>query len=144
MMDSFVEAQNNLKRLSYRGCVTLFKTRQSHAVRFSFISMVMKSPGLKPIEAQNARNSSACVPYLATMCQKWSVANSVWGEPDCSVAIKNALAIERRGGRGGGGTAMLVRPVGRDQRPFAHRPEKTSRTEARLVHSRSPLDRTVV
>jgi integrase len=78
----------------------------------------MKSPGLKPIEAQNARNSSACVPYLATMCQKWSVANSVWGEPDCSVAIKNALAIERRGGRGGGGTAMLVRPVGRDQRPW--------------------------
>jgi hypothetical protein len=25
MMDSFVEAQNNLKRMSYAGCVTLFK-----------------------------------------------------------------------------------------------------------------------
>ena len=57
-------AQNNLKRMSYAGCVTLFKTRQSHAVRFSFMPMVMKSPGLKPIEAQNARSSSACVPYL--------------------------------------------------------------------------------
>ena len=110
-MNSFVEAQNSLKRMSYAGCVTRFKTRQSHAVRFSFIPVVMKSPGLKPIEAQNARSSSACVRYLA-------VANSVWGEPDCSVAIKNALAIERRGGRGGGGTAMLVRPVGRDQRPW--------------------------
>ena len=27
----------------------------------------MKSAGLKPIETQNARSSSACVPYLATM-----------------------------------------------------------------------------
>src|ERR1700751_3029658 len=50
--------------------------------------------------------------------QKRSVATSVWREPDCSVAITNALAIEQRGGRGGGGTAMLVRPVGRDQRPW--------------------------
>jgi hypothetical protein len=70
MMDSFVEAQNNLKRISYAGCVTLFKTRQSHAARFSFMPMVMKSPGLKPIEAQNARSSSACVPYLASMPQE--------------------------------------------------------------------------
>jgi hypothetical protein len=54
-MDSFVEAQNSLKRMSYRGMVTLFKARQSHAVRFSYIPVVMKSPGLKPIEAQNAR-----------------------------------------------------------------------------------------
>ena len=46
-------------------CVTLFKTRQNHAVRFSFIPVVIKSPGLKPIEAQNARSSSAGVPYLA-------------------------------------------------------------------------------
>src|SRR5258705_13735202 len=65
-MDSFVEAQNNLKRMSYAGCVILFKTRQSHAVRFSFMLMVMKSTGLKPIEAQNARSSSAWVPYLAS------------------------------------------------------------------------------
>src|ERR1700747_1178789 len=27
MMGSFVEAQNNLKRMSYAGCVTLFKTQ---------------------------------------------------------------------------------------------------------------------
>jgi len=62
-MDSFVEAQNNLKRMSYAGCATL-KTWQSHAVRFSFMPMVMKSPGLKPIEAKNARSSLACVSYL--------------------------------------------------------------------------------
>jgi hypothetical protein len=66
MMDSFVEAQNSLKRMGDGG-VTLFKTRQSHAVRFSFIPVVMKSPGLKPIEAQNARSSSACVDSL----QSW-------------------------------------------------------------------------
>jgi hypothetical protein len=59
MMDSFVEAQNRLKRISYRGAVALFKMRQSHAVRFSFIPAVMKSLGLKPIEVQNARISSA-------------------------------------------------------------------------------------
>jgi hypothetical protein len=47
MMDSFVEAQNSLKRMSYAGCVILFKTRQSHAVRFSFMPMVVKSPRLK-------------------------------------------------------------------------------------------------
>jgi hypothetical protein len=64
MMGSFVAAQNNLKRMSYARCVILFKTRQRHAVRFSIIPIVMKSPGLKPIEAQNARGSSACVPYL--------------------------------------------------------------------------------
>jgi hypothetical protein len=46
-MDSFGEAQNNLKRMRYTGCVMLPKTRQSHAVRFSFMPMVMKSPGLK-------------------------------------------------------------------------------------------------
>jgi hypothetical protein len=45
--------------MSYRGAVTQFKTRQSHAVRFSFIPVVMKSLGLKPIEVQNARISSA-------------------------------------------------------------------------------------
>ena len=31
-----MEAQNNLKRMSYAGCATL-KTWQSHAVRFSFM-----------------------------------------------------------------------------------------------------------
>src|SRR5450755_3875097 len=55
------------KHVSYAGCVTVFKTRRNHAVRFSFIAVIMKSPGLKPIEVQNARSNSACVPYLATM-----------------------------------------------------------------------------
>jgi hypothetical protein len=57
MMDSFVEAQNNLKRMIQAGCVTLSKTRRSHAGRFPFMPMVMTSPGLKPIEAQNARRA---------------------------------------------------------------------------------------
>jgi len=61
MMDSFVEAQNNLMRMSYAECVTLFKTQQGHAARFPFMPVVMKSPGLKPIEAQNARSSSVFV-----------------------------------------------------------------------------------
>src|SRR3981189_1999091 len=46
------------KALGRRGCVTLSKTRQSHAVRFSFTPVVMRSPGLKPIGAQNARSCS--------------------------------------------------------------------------------------
>jgi len=74
-MDSFVEAQKNLKRMSYAGRVILFKTQQSHALRFSVMPMVMKSPGLKPIEAQNARSSSGCVPYLASTRQEWSFAS---------------------------------------------------------------------
>src|SRR6202521_818726 len=44
--------------------------------------------------------------------------SQILGEPDCSVVINNALAMERRGGRDGGGAPMLVRPVGRDQRPW--------------------------
>ena len=40
------------------------------------------------------------------------------GEPDCSVGIGHTLAIERRGGRGGGGPPMPVRPVDRGQRPW--------------------------
>ena len=40
------------------------------------------------------------------------------GEPDCSVGINDTLAIERRGGRGGGGPPMPVRPVDRGQRPW--------------------------
>jgi hypothetical protein len=62
----------------------------------------MKSLRLKPIEAQNARRSSAWVSYLR---QPWSV-----------LGINDSLAIERRGGRGGGGPPMPVRPVDRGQR----------------------------
>src|SRR6202022_1743430 len=50
--------------------------------------------------------------------QKWPVGNSVWGEPVCLVVINNTLVIERRGGAGGGGSPMLVRSIGREQRPW--------------------------
>jgi hypothetical protein len=53
--------------MSYARCVALFKTRQSRTVRFSSMPMLMKLPGLKPIEAQKARSSAACVLYLASM-----------------------------------------------------------------------------
>jgi hypothetical protein len=55
---------------------------------------------------------------ISALRKKWSVANSLWGEPDCSVVISSTLAIGRRGGRGGGDSSMLVRPVGGDQRPW--------------------------
>jgi hypothetical protein len=55
MMNSFVEVQNSLKRMSCPGVRHSVKAWQSHAVGFSFKPEVMKSPGLKPIEAQNAR-----------------------------------------------------------------------------------------
>ena len=101
-MDSFVEAQNSLERMS--DGVSDTQTWQSHTVRFSFISVVMKSLGIKPIEAQNARRRSAWVPYLRP---PWSV-----------LGINDSLGIERRGGRGGGGPPMPVRPVDRGQRPW--------------------------
>ena len=91
-MDSFVEAQNSLERMSDGVSAILFETWQSHTVRFSVISVVMKSLGIKPIEAQNARRRSARVPYLR---QPWSV-----------LGINDSLGIERRGGRGGGRPAM--------------------------------------
>src|SRR3954452_12261534 len=65
MMDSFVKALNHSERMSCAACVTLFETRQTHALRFSF-----RTSGFKPAEAQNARSSSACVPYLASMRQQ--------------------------------------------------------------------------
>jgi hypothetical protein len=43
-----------------------------------------------------------------------------------------APAIERRGGRGGGGTLMLVRSVGRDQRPW---------NKGLLIGQEKPLER---
>jgi hypothetical protein len=40
------------------------------------------------------------------------------GEPDCSVGIYDTLAIERRGGRGGGALPMPVGAINRGQRPW--------------------------
>src|SRR5229473_6809753 len=70
------------------------------------------------------------------------------GERDCLVVIANMLVIERRGGRGGGGashacTSYRQRPTTLEQ-GIAYRPEKASRTEARLVHSRSLRDRAIM
>ena len=98
-MDSFGEAQNSLERISDG-----FETWQSHTVRFSFMSVVMKSLGLKPIEAPDARPSSARVSCLRP---QWPV-----------LGIYSPFAIERGGGRGGGGPPMPVCPVDRGQRPW--------------------------
>src|ERR1700681_3206116 len=64
----------------------------------------MEPMGLKPTPPQNTSASSAWVSYLR---QPWSV-----------LAINDSLAIERRGGRGGGGPPMPERPVDRGQRPW--------------------------
>jgi hypothetical protein len=50
--------------------------------------------------------------------QKRPFGNSVWKEPDSAVVINNALAIERSGGRDGGGPPMPVCAIDRDQRPW--------------------------
>ena len=81
------------------------------------------------------------------MRQQRLVENSVWKRQTCSVAINDALAIERRGGRGGGGlpyvfTSFRPRPTTLEQ-GIARRPEETARAEARLVHSSSPRNRTI-
>src|ERR1017187_1567556 len=61
--------------------------------------------------------SQAKKDFLKTVRQKRAVGHSLEAAGS-SVVINHSLAIERRGGRGGGGTAMLVRPVGRNQRPW--------------------------
>jgi integrase len=55
---------------------------------------------------------------MSALRQKWSVASTSLGEPDCSVGINDTLAIERRGGRAGGGPPMSARPVDQGQRPW--------------------------
>jgi hypothetical protein len=50
--------------------------------------------------------------------QKWSVASTLLGDPNCPVGINDTLAKERCGGRGGGGPSMSARPVDRGQRPW--------------------------
>ena len=47
------------------------------------------------------------------------------------VVINSTLAIERRGGRSGGGALMLARPVGKDQRPW---------NKGLLVGQKKPLE----
>src|SRR5258708_16459058 len=65
----------------------------------------------------NDANHFASRPTSA-LRQKWSVASTSLGEPDCSVGINDTLAIERRGGRAGGGPPMSARPVDQGQRPW--------------------------
>jgi hypothetical protein len=48
----------------------LKRGKATQPARSSFMPKVMKSPGLKPIEAQNARSSSAWVPNLASTHRK--------------------------------------------------------------------------
>ena len=59
-----MEALNNLKRMGYAGCVTLSKTRRSHAVRFPFMPMVMKSPKLKTYRGPKRKEQSGVCSLL--------------------------------------------------------------------------------
>ena len=67
-MDSFVEAQNSLKRMSDGGCVTLFKAQQSHAVRFSFIPVVHEVTGLKTYRGPKRKEQLGCVILIWPLC----------------------------------------------------------------------------
>src|SRR5882757_749221 len=69
MMDFLVEAQNNFKRA---GCDTLSRKRGKASSRLVHAG-VMKSPGLKPIEAENARSNSACSTLLSRACLDWTM-----------------------------------------------------------------------
>ena len=110
-MDSFVEAQNNLKRMSYAGCATL-KTWQSHAVRFSFIPG-HEVTGLKTYRGPKRKEQLGLCSLPGFYVPEVVGREFCLGAPDCSVVINNTLAMERRGGRGGGGTPMLVRSLAR-------------------------------
>ena len=76
---------------------------------------------------------------MTALRQKWSVASTFLGEPDCSVGINHTLAIERRGGAGRRRTPYALYVLSTEandlEQGIAHRPEETSRADARLVHS---------
>src|ERR1700722_13417265 len=69
IMASFVQVQNGWKAKELRRARLSVQMQQSHAVRFSFILMVLKYPGLEPIEAQKARSRSAYVRAARTRLQ---------------------------------------------------------------------------
>jgi len=59
------------------------------------------------------------IAFERPLCTARSGRSSALQEPDsCLIVINSTLAVERRGGRSGGGALMLVRPVGRKQRPW--------------------------
>jgi len=68
--------------------------------------IVMKSTGLKTYRGPKRKEPDFYVPEVVGR-------EFCLGAPDCSVVINNTLAIERRGGRGGRGTPMLVRSLAR-------------------------------
>src|SRR5207249_8374315 len=110
MMDSFVEAQNNLRRMSDAGCFILFKTRQSSLLVHADGHEVT---GLKTYRCPK-RKEQLGVCSLPGFCGPEVVGRECClGAPDRSVVINNTLAMERRGGRGSGGAPMLVRSLAR-------------------------------
>lgn len=80
--------------------------------------MVMKSPQLKTYRGPKRKEQLGVYSLPGFYVPEVVGREFCLGAPDYSVVINNTLAIERRGGRGGGGTPMLVRSVGRDQRPW--------------------------
>src|SRR5450759_1037400 len=86
--------------------------------------------------------------------QQRPVASTFLGKPDCSAGINHTLAIERRGGRGGGGPPMPVRPIDRGQRPWNKglligqkkplQPKHVWSIRVRLEIARSRRDRAIV
>jgi hypothetical protein len=72
-------------------------------------------------ESFPARSAVRVLPHTKSttaLRQKRSVASTFLGETNCSVGINYTLAIERRGGRDGGGLLMPRRPVDRCQRSW--------------------------
>src|SRR3984893_9446482 len=117
MMDSFVEAQNNLKRTSYAGaslCKSAAKPRSSLLVHADGHEVT----GLKTYRGPKRKEQLGVCSLPGFYVPEVVGREFCLGAPDCSVVISDTLAIERRGGRDGEGTPMLVRSVGRDQRPW--------------------------
>ena len=63
-----MEAQNNLRRMSYGGSVTLSKTWQSHAVRFSFMPMGHEVTGLKTYRGPKRKEQFSVCSLPGYMC----------------------------------------------------------------------------
>ena len=63
-MDSFVEAQNRLKRMSYRGAITLFKNAAKPRSSRLVHAYGHEVTELKTYRGPKRKERSACVPTL--------------------------------------------------------------------------------
>jgi integrase len=119
--------------LPVREAVAVFSARRRLLLRLRLRIFAGRSRAPKSYEwhLKPSRSSLRPSPRTAASRHKRPVASTFLEIPDYSVDINYTLAIERRGGRGGGGPPMPVRPIDKGQRPW---------NKGLLVGQKKPLE----